>query len=286
MPAADVQRTPERPSEYPATIAAARLNLRVGAPVWKRGLYRTVIGNELSVERIGFDYGERRSMEVPLVFVALTRGPSGLNTVQHDMLVSQAIGTKWRVSGVLQHGFYSVGAPSLDAYQAAGGVFVSRVYRPTLQVGVGAVALNVNPWWIPTLRILHVGKRWRSDVLLPRAETWYDVGHGVELGATLRFLGNSWQIPPTTIDTRASAFVGLSRATWTQGSVGPAANIRLGSSGVFSVESGIAQRRMLVEGVAVVPGAVQSQPPSISHIRSRFDQGATPFARMSLRATF
>lgn len=279
MPDASVVSTPERPAIHPSGIAAGRLNLRLGTPVWKRGLYRTVVANEFAVERIGFQYGEPSGISRPLPGTVLDRGPVALNTLQHDLLVSQAIGTKWRVSGVLQHGFFSMGAPTLDSYQAAGGVFVTRVYRPTLQVGVGAITLNVSPWWIPTLRIVHVGKKWRSDVLLPRAETWYDVGRGVELGATLRFIGNAWQSGDVNAATGLGPAPGTARTTWTQGTIGPAANLRLGSKGLLTIEGGAAQRRMVLEG-----GGGTSR--TTTYLRSRLDQGFTPFLRTAFRATF
>jgi hypothetical protein len=278
----ETRATAQRPAGAPKGIRTSRVGVRVGLPTWKRGLYRTVVANEFSAERIG--QSSRYATNLP----SNTRGPADLQIFQHDLLVSQGLGPKWRVTGVLQHGFY----PMMDApitrgsYRAAGGGFVTRVYRPTLQVGFGVISLNVQPWVIPTIRVLHVGKRWRSDVLIPRAEAWYDVGGGVEVGAALRFLGNRWTAEGADVGVQ-SCICNITipfRQTYTQAAIGPAMNVKLGGRGLLQLETGVAQRRILedVRSQIIVGNSVTPFTPAAQ----RFDQTITPFLRLSVRASF
>jgi len=278
LPAGDVRATTQRPAIHASSIETSRIALRVGAPVWKRGLYRTVIANEFAVERIGFTYGSD-VRPAGVLQLSATRGPSTLQTVQHDLLVSQGLGAKWRLSGILQHGFFTDGSTAVtgSAYRAAGGAFLTRVYRPTFQIGGGVLAINVAPYVIPTVRILHVGARWRSDVLIPRAETWYDVGHGVEMGGVLRFLANRWWV-----DQQAFGQAQINRTTYSQATLGPALNIKIGAHGLAQIETGAALRRMLVDGTA--PGSLPGSP--IVPFANRFDAGVGGFLRVTGRATF
>jgi hypothetical protein len=73
------------------TTAAARGTVRLGVPVWKRGLYRTVVANEFSFDNIALEYARigptPNTGDIP-------RGPSGLAALHHDLLVSQAIGNR------------------------------------------------------------------------------------------------------------------------------------------------------------------------------------------------
>ena len=285
MPSKAVQRQAGGPRD-PVTTAANRLNLRLGVPVWKRGLYRTVVANEFVVDRIALGYDR---IGPPPNIGDIQRGPAQLTALQHELLVSQGLGTRWRVSGVLQHGLLSDGGWSdwgFWKYRAAGGAFVSRVYRPTFQVGAGLISLNVAPWVIPTIRIVHVGQRWRSDVLLPRAESWYDAGHGVEVGGTLRFLGNRWN----SDDDIPSRQYFLDRATtYRQSTLGPAVNWKWGRRGLLQVESGAALRRLRYEDTwtCVSPGcSVVTLPSGVARSDVKFDNPITPFFRASGRLTF
>jgi len=270
----------------PITTAANRLNLRLGTPVWKRGLYRTVVANEFSVDRIALQYD---LIGPPPNIGNIESGPAQLKVLQHDLLVSQAIGNRWRVSGVLQHGLLNDGGWSdwgYWKYRAAGGAFVSRVYRPTFQVGAGLISLNVAPWVIPTIRIVHVGQRWRSDVLLPRAESWYDMGHGVEVGGTLRFLANRW----SSEDGIPAQRYLLDRATtYRQATLGPAVNWKWGRRGLLQLESGAALRRLRYETTTtcVSPGcSVVTLPSGVSRTDVKFDNPIAPFFRASGRVSF
>ncbi len=284
LPSEAVQRQVGAPRDR-MTTAANRLNLRLSAPVWKRGLYRTVIANEFSVDRIGLSYDR---VGPPPNIGNIERGPAGLRTIQHDLLVSQAIGNKWRVSGVLQHGLLDDGGGFDPTYRAAGGGFVSRVYRPTFQIGAGLISLNVAPWVIPTIRIVHVGQRWRSDVLLPRAETWYDVGHGVEIGGTLRFLANRWN---SDDDVPARQFFDDRTTTYRQATLGPALNWKVNRRGLLQVETGVALRRLRYEtttSCAFPACTVLADPLPSGAFRTdvKFDNAPTPFLRASGRLTF
>jgi hypothetical protein len=244
-------------------------------PVWKRGLYRTVIANEFAFENTTLDFsGPANGPGLLIPQLASV----GLRTLQHDLLVSQGLGPRWRISGVLQHGFFSSGSvsPAANNYRAAGGAFLSRTYRPSLQVGAGVLALNVSPWVIPTIRVLHVGKRTRTDILLPRAEFWYDFGNVVEVGGTLRFLANRWDL-----DQRGSNGVGLFQsATYRQTTLGPAANLKLGKHGLVQLETGVALRRIFLEGVEPLLSA------SPARFANKLDTETAPFLRLSGRLTF
>lgn len=267
-------------------IGSVRTGVRVGMPTWKRGLYRTVVANEFAVEQIGLSWRQDFASPTIRPLEPPPRGPDALQIVQHDLLVSQGLGPRWRVTGVLQHGFFRMQGQSLaGSYQAAGGAFVTRVYRPTLQVGFGVVALNVDPWVIPTIRLLHVGKRWRSDVLLPRAETWYDVGNGLEIGAALRFIGNQWQsdreLPPPTCNCYRQF---LGRTTYTQATFGPGANFKVNDHLLLQFETGIAQRRVRVEDLTRLEQGGNTV--TFTERSTRLDQTITPFARFSFRGSF
>ncbi len=274
LPASDVSSAAARAS-ISRRASTARQALRLGVPVWKRGLYRTVVANEFAFENGTLDFAGPASgpglLTPQLASV-------GLRTLQHDLLVSQGLGPRWRISGVLQHGFFSSASvsPAASNYRAAGGAFLSRTYRPSLQVGAGVLALNVSPWVIPTIRVLHVGRRTRTDILLPRAEFWYDFGNLVEVGGTLRFLANRWEL-----DQRGSNNVGVFQsATYRQTTLGPAANLKLGTHGLVQLETGVALRRILLEGAGSL----------ISSVPSRFandlDTETTPFLRLSGRLSF
>jgi len=268
------------------TTAANRASLRLAAPVWKRGLYRTVVANEFSVDFIGLSYD---GIGPPPRLGDIERGPSNLGTIQHDLLISQAIGNKWRMTGVLQHGFLDDAAwTNPTTYRAAGGAFVSRVYRPTFQVGAGLISLNVAPWVIPTIRIVHVGQRWRSDVLLPRAETWYDAGHGVEIGGTLRFLANRWN---SDDDIPAQQYFFNRATTYRQATLGPALNWKVNKRGLLQVETGAALRRLRYETTTTCARPACTVPTiplptGVFRTDVKFDNGLTPFLRASGRLTF
>ncbi len=273
--ATDVRSDRER-SGVARSASTARQALRLGIPVWKRGLYRTVVANEVAFENIGLDFDDPASGSAIL---APRLSSVGLRTLQHDLLVSQGLGPRWRISGVLQHGFFSSASvsPAASNYRAAGGAFLTRTYRPSLQVGAGVLALNVSPWVIPTIRVLHVGKRTRTDILLPRAEFWYDFGNVVEVGGTLRFLANRWEL-----DQRGSNSLGVfGSATYRQTTLGPAMNLRLGSHGLVQLESGLALRRILLEGDVGLPVINGS-----STIANRLDTEPAPFLRLSGRLAF
>lgn len=282
LPSKAVERQVGGPRD-PITTAGNRLNLRLGVPVWKRGLYRTVVANEFLMDRIALDYDR---IGPPPNIGDIQRGPAQLTALQHELLVSQGIGTRWRVSGLLQHGLLSDGGWGDWKYRAAGGAFVSRVYRPTFQVGAGLISLNVAPWVIPTIRIVHVGRRWRSDVLLPRAESWYDMGHGVEVGGTLRFLANRWS---SDDDIPSRQYFQDRATTYRQSTLGPALNWKWGRHGLLQVESGAALRRLRYETTTtcVSPGcSVVGLPAGVTRSDVKFDNPITPFVRASGRLTF
>lgn len=259
------------------SASTTRLALRLGAPVWKRGLYRTVIANEVAFENVGLDF---TGPATGPGFLTPQLSSADLRTLQHDLLVSQGLGPRWRISGVLQHGFFSSASvsPSASNYRAAGGAFLTRTYRPSLQVGAGVLALNVSPWVIPTIRVLHVGKRTRTDILLPRAEFWYDVGKVVEVGGTLRFLANRWEL-----DQRGSNGSGFFQmATYRQTTLGPGVNLELGRHGLVQFETGLALRRILLEGG--LPTSGLSTGPF--RFANELDTEAAPFLRLSGRLAF
>ncbi len=157
LPATDVSDANARGNSS-RRASTSRQALRLGVPVWKRGLYRTVVANEFAFENTTLDLAGPALRVSPLIPQPAS---VGLRTLQHDLLVSQGLGPRWRISGVLQHGFFHSGSvsPAARNYRAAGGAFLSRTYRPSLQVGAGVLALNVSPWVIPTIRVLHVSKR-------------------------------------------------------------------------------------------------------------------------------
>ncbi len=274
LPATDVSSASAQ-ANTSRRASTAREALRLGVPVWKRGLYRTVVANEFAFENTTLDFAGPAIRVSPLIPQPAS---VGLRTLQHDLLVSQGLGPRWRISGVLQHGFFSSGSvsPAASNYRAAGGAFLSRTYRPSLQVGAGVLALNVSPWVIPTIRVLHVGKRTRADILLPRAEFWYDFGNVVEVGGTLRFLANRWDL-----DQRGRTGAGVYQsATYRQTTLGPAANVKLGKHGLVQLETGVALRRMLLEGTGLLLG---STPPPFAN---DLDTELAPFLRLSGRIAF
>ncbi len=279
LAATGVKADAQRPTLYPADVGVTRATARLSAPVWKRGLYTTIVTNDIIYDRFEMSYGTPTIGGQNVPPVVLPFGPTTLQSVQHELGVSHAINPRWRVTGALQHGLFAAGGAAFDAksYRAAGGAFVSRVYRPTLQVGAGVVALNIAPYVIPTIRILHVGQKWRTDVLLPRAETFRDVGHGVEVGGVLRFLGNRWDGDEQLVNRNR-----FRRTTYQQAMLGPALTLRVASRGLVQVESGIALRRLLVEGSTTNPVLSSSGLP----FTRRFDTEAGAQLRLSGRLTF
>jgi len=280
-PATSVRSDALRPALHPADVGASRLTARLSAPVWKRGLYTTVVTNDLIYDRFDLSYGPETSLlPVTLPSPRPPFGPRALQSVQHELVVSHSLNPRWRATGVLQHGLFTAGGPviSAESYRAAGGAFITRVYRPTLQIGAGVIALNVAPYVIPTIRILHVGAKWRSDVLLPRAESFRAIGHGIEVGGVLRFTGNRW-----LGDDKLIAESRITRVTYQQATLGPAATIRVATRGLVQLETGVALRRMLVEGDVVTQILTSTSP---SRFARRFDAGAGALLRLSGRLTF
>lgn len=279
LPATGVKADAQRPTLYPADVGVTRATARLSAPVWKRGLYTTIVTNDIIFDRFELSYGVPTTGGPNVPPVLLPFGPTTLQSVQHELGVSHAINPRWRVTGALQHGVFAAGGSAFDAnsYRAAGGAFVSRVYRPTLQVGAGVVALNIAPYVIPTIRILHVGQKWRTDVLIPRAETFRDIGHGMEVGGVLRFLGNRWDGEERLVERNR-----FRRTTYQQAMLGPALTWRVASHGLVQVESGIALRRLLVEGSTTNPALASSGLP----FARRFDTEAGAQLRVSGRLTF
>ena len=277
LPAASVKSDALRPAVYPRDVGMTRATARLSAPVWKRGLYTTIVTNDIIYDRFDISYGRSSAVTLPGQEPAF--GPATLHSVQHELVVSHAITPRWRATGALQHGLFTTGGSLLEpaSYRAAGGAFVSRVYRPTLQVGAGIVALNVAPYVIPTIRVLHVGQKWRTDILLPRAETFRDVGHGVEVGGVLRFVGNRWT---GAEEARVVQRDRVTRTTYQQAMLGPALTLRVASRGLVQVEGGMALRRMLVEGTSVPTSGPASR------FARRLDTDAGTQLRLSGRLTF
>ena len=278
LPGTGVKPDAQRPAVYPTDVGVSRATARLSAPVLKRGSYTTVVTNDIIYDRFEMSYGAPTGAGASGQLLQ-PFGPATLQSVQHELGVSHAITPRWRVTGALQHGLFTSGGSVVGAgsYRAAGGVFVSRVYRPTLQVGAGVVALNIAPYVIPTIRILHVGQKWRTDILIPRAETFRDVGHGVEVGGVLRFLGNRWEG-----DERLLQRNRFRRTTYQQAMVGPALTLRVANRGLVQMESGLALRRMLVEGVSANPSLAPFDLP----FARRFDTEAGAQLRLSGRLTF
>jgi len=279
LPATGVKADAQRPAFYPADVGVTRATARISAPVWKRGLYTTIVTNDIIYDRFDLSYGTPTVSGALAPPVLLPFGPATLQSVQHELGVSHALNPRWRVTGALQHGLFTQGGTVFDAgkYRAAGAAFVSRVYRPTLQVGAGVVALNIAPYVIPTIRVLHVGPKWRTDILIPRAESFRDIGHGIEVGGVLRFVGNRWEGEEQLVQRNR-----LRRTTFQQAVLGPALTMRLATRGLLQVESGIALRRMLVEGASTPELALNPDVP-FAH---RFDTQAGAQLRVSGRLTF
>jgi hypothetical protein len=103
------------------------------------------------------------------------------------------------------------------------------------------------------------------------------VGHGVEVGGVLRFLGNRWDGEERLVERNR-----FRRTTYQQAMLGPALTLRVANRGLVQVESGIALRRLLVEGSTTNPALASSGLP----FARRFDTEAGAQLRLSGRLTF
>ena len=276
------------PAGFPERSAYQRLQLRVGAPSWHDAGYRTVVVNEVALDRYAMRFEGAPQFGVACIAPCgggLTPGISGAPaardywSLSHDLQVSRALSPRWRVSGLLQQALHTTTPDAIrgEAYRAQGGAIVTRTYRPTLQVGGGVLAINVYPYVIPTVRVLHVGRRWRTDILVPRGETFYEVTPRLELGAQFRFFGNRW-------DSNES-FGGDARTTMTFTHVGPALNWRPTKRLVVTADGGLLLRRFRFDADSAwfaTPGLPSPTAPRITS--GRYDPEATGYLR--LRATY
>jgi len=94
----------------------------------------------------------------------------------------------------------------------------------------------------------------------------------------LRFTGNRW-----LGDDKLIAESRITRVTYQQATLGPAATIRVATRGLVQLETGVALRRMLVEGDVVTQILTSTSP---SRFARRFDAGAGALLRLSGRLTF
>ncbi len=276
------------PAGFPERSGVQRTQLRVGLPTWHDAGYRTVIVNEVALDRYRMTYEG-----APRVVVActtncgpLTPGVSGAPaardywSLSHDLQVSRALSPRWRVTGLLQQALHTSTPDAIraESWRAQGGAILSRTYRPTLQVGAGVLAINVHPYVIPTVRVLHVGRRWRTDILVPRGETFFEVTPRLEVGAQFRFFGNRW-------DTNEPGALGDARTTMTFTHLGPAVNWRPTSRLAIAADAGMLLRRFRID--AATPWFATAGLPSASAPRitsGRYDPEATGYLRV--RATW
>lgn len=196
---------------------AGRLAARISAPAIVRGAGRTVVLQDLFVERIGLEY---RSLEpdAPPSADAVAALPTRLHALQYSVSWSERLDPRWRlaVSGqaALLGDFENV---DLGHLRVTGQVLATRQARPNLQWGAGIGWINLGPRLVPLARLLWAdGRGERLDVLLPsRAEYWNEIAGGVEVGGTLRLTGNRYTLGRDD----AAPFTTLE---FTEGTVGPA----------------------------------------------------------------
>lgn len=266
---------------FPSAQGLVRSQLRVGFPTYRRGLYRTVVTNELAVDQYAMDYAGAREGVVCAPIVGATC-PSGLGapaasrylSVQHEILASHAVNDRWRVNGILFSAVHTTDLTRLrgEAFRFQGGAFLTRTWRPTLQLGAGVLAINVYPYVIPTVRFVHVGRKWRTDVLIPRGETFYEVNQKFEIGGQFRFFGNRWDMNDEQPGERG-------RTTMTFTHVGPAFNWRPTKQLTVTGDAGVLLRRFSVD--ADVPWATGTVPPAQRTTRfGTYDPEAGGYARL------
>lgn len=259
---------------FPASQALTRTQLRLGFPTYRRGLYRTVVTNEVAVDEYRMDYGDGalRGVICSLLPGAPCTPPLGAPaaprylSLQHELLASQALGDRWRLTGVMFTALHTTdfGRLRAEALRVQGGAFLARTYRPTLQVGAGVLAINVWPYVIPTIRYLHVGRKWRADVLVPRGEAFYEVNPEFEIGGQFRFFGNRWDMNDEVPELRG-------RTTMTFTHVGPAFNWKPAKQLVVTGDAGLLLRRFRID--AATPFATQL--PSVPAMPPTLVRGAT-----------
>lgn len=234
---------------FPSAQGLVRTQLRIGFPTYRRGLYTTVVTNELAVDQYAMDYAGARQV-APCPNVGVGGCPSGIGapaasrylSVQHEFLASHAVNARWRINGILFSAVHTTDLSRLrgEALRFQGGAFVTRTWRPTLQLGAGVLAINVWPYVIPTVRFVHVGRKWRSDVLIPRGETFYEVTPKFEVGGQFRFFGNRWDMNDDQPGERG-------RTTMTFTHVGPAFNWRPTKQLTVTGDAGVLLRRFHID---------------------------------------
>nr|MCU0627804.1 DUF6268 family outer membrane beta-barrel protein [Gemmatimonadaceae bacterium] len=247
--------------------------------------FRTVVTNEVAIDQYAMDYGAAsRDLTIPAGGgTAIPFGAPAARrylSLQHELLVSQALGDRWRVSGIMFSAVHTTDLGRLrgDALQLQGGAFLSRTFRPTLQLGAGVLAINVYPYVIPTVRYLHVGRKWRADILIPRGEAFYEVTPAFEVGAQFRFFGNRWDMNDENPTLRG-------RTTMTFTHVGPAFNWRPVPKVVLTGDAGLLLRRFHVDAATpFIPGSSLAGALGPSTRVGTFDPSPSGYAR--LRATW
>jgi hypothetical protein len=271
---------------FPAAQGLVRTQLRVGFPTYRRGLYRTVVTNEVAIDQYAMDYDGARQGAASCPPIGNGVCPSGTGapaasryfSVQHELLASHAVNDRWRVNGILFSAVHTSDLARIrgEAFQFQGGAFLTRTWRPTLQLGAGVLAINVFPYVIPTVRFVHVGRKWRTDVLIPRGETFYEVTPKFEVGGQFRFFGNRWDM-----NDEVPALRGRTTMTFTH--VGPAFNWRPTKHLTVTGDGGILLRRFRVDGDA--PWATGTLPPAqglglVTTRTGRYDPDAGGYARL------
>ncbi|MDZ7631174.1 MAG: hypothetical protein U5K74_07460 [Gemmatimonadaceae bacterium] len=176
--------------------ASTRATVRLSAPVWKRGLYTTIVTNDIIYDRFDMSYGQAipldPSRQTRVFFNSVPAAKRAARTGRVACHQSPMARDGCTPARILRRPPAPRSIPEATVQREAPSC--SRVWiGPTLQVGAGVVALNVAPYVIPTIRILHVGQKWAHRHTHPACRVPFVMSDTVSRSAACsRFLGNRW----------------------------------------------------------------------------------------------
>lgn len=188
---------------------------------------RTIILNELSYQRIGFQYRKTESIL------------ENLHGVSYSFTLMHRFSGKWSLLTMVNPSLasdFEAGLSSEDlSFQTA--IIVNRHFSERFSIGIGAAYSTQFGSAVPLPVIsleFNDGDKWSASAILPSSlEVWYKASQRVDLGLLLSGDGDNYHFDPQGYQ------VNRPELRYTMMTLGPAAKIKLSKHLRLNVEAGI-----------------------------------------------
>ncbi|MCB2230322.1 hypothetical protein KQH82_06380 [bacterium] len=188
---------------------------------------RTLLLNELSYQRIGFQYRKTESIL------------ESLHAVSYSLTLAHRLSDTWSILAMVNPSLasdFEAGLSSDDlSFQTA--VIASRHFSEKLSIGIG-VAYSTQFGSAVPLPVVSLdwndGEKWSANAILPSSmEVWYKAGQSVDLGVLLSGDGDNYYFDPQGYQVERPEL------RYTMMTIGPAARIGLSKHLRLHVEAGV-----------------------------------------------